>query len=242
MLHFDGLVYLDVQKTGSTLVTAFLNACCTRRLVHYHQHDRLRSAPAAGTAVVISVREPAAQYLSLFRFGLDRRGGLYHRLRAHDMHEVYQPTQEAFETFVEVLLQPETAPVLHNSFAGAARRFGIGFMTFRHLMLAVRRPLAMMTNLPRDGLMQAYPDQRIWTDVLRQEHLADDLLALAHRHPDLFDAAAARDFLAPQPRINLSSAGADLSADLPPDLMALLRQREDLIYRNFYPEAVGASS
>ncbi|TGN62286.1 hypothetical protein E4L95_07310 [Paracoccus liaowanqingii] len=235
MLLFDGLVYLDVQKTGSTFVTAFLQACCRRPQVHYHQHDRLRRKLAPGAVGVISVREPASQYLSLFRYGLDGKGGLYHRLKDHGVAEVYQPTQEAFETFVEILLQPETAPLLHDSFEPVARKFDMGMMTFRHLLLSLKWPLATLKRLPRDGLPTAYPRLRLWSEALRQEHLVADLQTLVARHPDLFDLEAAQAFLAPRPRINRSDRGAGLSTDLPAPLMARLLQREDLIYRTFYP-------
>ena len=235
MLLFDGLLYLDVQKTGSTFVTAFLQACCRRPQIHYHQHDRLRQKLPAGTVRLISVREPLAQYRSLFRYGLDRKGGLYHRFKDAGLTEVYQPTQEAFETFIEILLQPETAPLLHDSFEPVARKFDMGLMSFRHLLLAVKWPLATLKRLPRDGLVKAYPRLRLWSEALRQEHLVTDLQALVARHPDLFDLEAAEAFLAPKPRINGSDRGAELSTDLPAPLMARLQQKEDLIYRTFYP-------
>ncbi|CAM3385227.1 hypothetical protein PANO111632_17070 [Paracoccus nototheniae] len=240
MLLFDGLLYLDVQKTGSTFVTAFLQACYRKPQIHYHQHARLRRALAPGTLGVISVREPLAQYRSLFRYGLDGKGGLYHRLKDQDLDEVYQPTQEGFETFVEILLAPESARLLHDSFGPVARKFGIGLMTYRHLLLAMKWPLATLKKLPRDQLHSAYPDLRIWRESLRQEHLTDDLRDLAARHPDLFDATAVEAFLAPRPKINPSARGAELSTDLSKPLMARLLERESLVYKTFYPEALAA--
>lgn len=238
MLLFDGLLYLDVQKTGSTFVTAFLQACYRKPQIQYHQHARLRQSLAPGTLGLISVREPLAQYRSLFRYGLDGKGSLYHRLKDQKLDEVYQPTQEGFETFVEILLAPESAHLLHDSFAPVARKFGIGLMTYRHLLLAVKWPLATLKKLPRDQLDAAYPRLKLWSESLRQEQLTQDLRDLAARHPDLFDADAVEAFLAPRPQINPSARGADLSTDLSRPLMTRLVQREALLYRSFYPQAL----
>ncbi|WP_207102498.1 hypothetical protein [Paracoccus shandongensis] len=235
MLDFGGLVYLDVQKTGSTFVTAFLRAACRLPERRFSQHRPVRYDYDPSAVHVISVRDPLAQYLSLYRYGLDGRGGLHHRLVQLGCGEIYRPTQDGFEEFVQILLDPEYSGALHDDFVAPAKTLGIGFMTFRHLLLALRWPLATLADTPPDALLGRYRKRRIWTDVLWQETLSDDLRKLVARYPDLFDPEKAEDFLVRNDKINIAETAGGLQATLGPDTMMKLCRREHLLYRKFYP-------
>ena len=58
MQVFDNVVYMDVQKTGSTAITRFLRL----NLAYAHwtsdKHARLRRQPEPGEVFLISRREP----------------------------------------------------------------------------------------------------------------------------------------------------------------------------------------
>ncbi|MBK4214756.1 hypothetical protein JJJ17_02330 [Paracoccus caeni] len=235
MLDFGQLVYLDVQKTGSMYVAAFLRASCRLPLIKAVQHGRIDTRDPSAVHV-ISVRDPLQQYLSIFRYGLDRRGALYHSLKQRDAEEVYKPTQEGFEEFVQIMLSADLAPILHKDFAAPARKFDIGFMTFRHLLLALPQPLATLNATPGPALSKTYGEKRLWTDVLRQENLTTDLRNLIARYPHLLDADRAETFLAEQATINAAVSGAHLRPVLSETTTALLRQKESLIYSEFYPD------
>ncbi|TRW99247.1 hypothetical protein FNJ84_00770 [Paracoccus sp. M683] len=236
MLDFGGLVYLDVQKTGSTFITGFLRAACRLPERHYHQHGRIRDGYRAEAVHVISVRDPLRQYLSLYRYGLDGRGGLWHRLNRLKVAGLYTDSQAGFQRFLSLMLDADLAESLAEDFPQTARKFDIGFLTHRHLMLALHKPLATLRSIDRDDLASAYRKRRIWTDRLRQEHLTDDLRALVARYPDLLDAEAAETFLSAAPAINRSASGSTLTTDIPPELRDLLHRKEALIHREFYPD------
>ena len=86
MIDFGKIVYLDVQKTGSSFVARFLGECTT-----LPERSRHRHAPAKALRpdafYFTTVRAPLSQYISLFQYGLQGRGGMVERFREAGMAE-----------------------------------------------------------------------------------------------------------------------------------------------------------
>jgi hypothetical protein len=85
MLVGERLIYLQLQKTGSTRITDLINA--TVGAVERSKHDRIRrddlEDPAnADRYVVGSIRSPWSYYVSLWAYGCRRAGGIYERTTA----------------------------------------------------------------------------------------------------------------------------------------------------------------
>ncbi|MEM0905727.1 MAG: hypothetical protein AAGJ94_00075 [Pseudomonadota bacterium] len=74
MFLADGLIYLQMQKTGCTHITAVLNDRLGGQERTKHQP---LPRPPEGQLVLSSVRDPYDWYVSLWAYGASERGGLH---------------------------------------------------------------------------------------------------------------------------------------------------------------------
>ena len=109
MEDYGKLVYLDVQKTGSTFICAFLRECAKLGLHHSEQHARVAEA-RPGTIYAISVRHPLEQYVSLFRYGLDEKGAVFSRIKSIGREDLYHA--DGFDDWIRFILDAANAKVL----------------------------------------------------------------------------------------------------------------------------------
>ena len=93
MDDFGRIIYLDVEKTGSTFISKFLqeNMACQR--VRKVKHGRIGNNFKKGSFYFISVRNPLSQYLSLYRYGCGGKGAIYESLAKSEHTQLYQPRQ-----------------------------------------------------------------------------------------------------------------------------------------------------
>lgn len=226
MHDFGKIVYLDFQKTGSSFVSSFLRAACLHPEVKLHKHAWIADDYRTDATYFTTVRSPLMLYSSLYRFGLDLRGGIFHRIKGAGHLSVYG----SFETFCEFLLDVDNAEVL-SPFYSPAVAAEIGLMSFRHLLLSLQYPVrkisaASKQNIPLRDLLK----QSIVSHVLRNECLNDDLLKLSSETlPEHFDQQKAAAFLSESPRVNASSHVSD-SVRLGSDLLRReIEAKEDLL-------------
>ncbi|HEX6293464.1 MAG TPA: hypothetical protein VFZ66_30060 [Herpetosiphonaceae bacterium] len=79
MFVSDPLVFLELQKTGCTHIAKQLARVLPGKQVG--KHNRLPPHLADGKRQIVgSIRNPWDWYISLWAYGCDRRGALYHRL------------------------------------------------------------------------------------------------------------------------------------------------------------------
>lgn len=236
MHDFGKLVYLDVQKTGSTFISQFLKECCTLPEVKFKKHGRISDDYEQESIYFISVRNPIEQYLSLFRYGLDKRGGAFTRLRKQGQADLYRPEQGAFEDFILFALNEADASVLDKGYELTSQKFGMGLMTHRHLMLSFHHPMRTLKNTGANNILAAYDKKKIWSFCVRQERLTEDLRSLSEAHPEFFDMDKVAGFLESGKKENRSKAGGALSTQVSDNVLDQLKQKEALIYDRFYPE------
>ena len=74
MHDFGKIVYLEMQKTGSTFVNSFLRECCLLEEISYKKHGVVRDDYASDKFYFITIRHPYDLYSSLYRYGLDGQG------------------------------------------------------------------------------------------------------------------------------------------------------------------------
>lgn len=206
MHDFGSLVYLDLQKTGSTFVSKFLNFACVCPERKHQKHLWITDDYRSDATYFITVRHPLDLYSSLYRYGLDQKGGIFLRLQKIRHLEAYA----SFETFIRYMLNPDNAQTLHPSYCKELAT-QIGFMSFRYLVLSLQFPFSKISSClqqrrPVDELMS----QSIVNHVLRNETLNADLLRLSSELlPQFFDAKKVKTFLAAAPRVNSSKTAAD---------------------------------
>ena len=85
MLVGEKLIYLQLQKTGSTRITDLIQA--TVGAEERHKHDRihrddLEDPEIAARRILGSIRNPWSYYVSLWSYGSRRAGGIYERTTA----------------------------------------------------------------------------------------------------------------------------------------------------------------
>lgn len=232
MHDFGKIVYLDLQKTGSTYVSRFLNEACTLPLVREIKHGRIEGGRNPDAFHFITIRHPLAQYRSLYRYGLDGRGGLFARLDAAGHGGLYRDSTQAFNDWLIFLLDPAHAGLLGEDHAATAKRFDLGFLSHRFAMLALADPLKTLRRLRWRWNKDAAIRSALIVDlVIRQEALKEGLSELAHvLRPDCFDQARARAFLGADQSVNASVKGEGTALVPDPDVEARLRHRERLLF------------
>lgn len=240
MDDFGPVVYLDVQKTGSTLVSEFLDAQLALPRRRLEKHGRITELPAPDVLHFITVRDPLSQYISLYQYGCGWRGWLFWRLVRAGRWRLYSGTPAGFERWLRFVLDPANARLLGEGYASTQPEV-IGFQSFRFLVLSFAKPMRILRRQKGlAGLNAAYEKQRLHSVVLRTETLTADLTALAKGPlaPHLRNRDEAAEWLASGHRVNASrSRGIDPATALSAETRAWLFEREAFLYDRFYPEA-----
>lgn len=206
MHDFGKIVYLDFQKTGSSFVSQFLRHACLHPEIKLQKHVWIGADYRQDSIYFTTVRHPVMLYSSLYRFGLDQRGGIFLRIREAGHLSIY----DSFESFCEFLLRTENAEILHPSYTAPVAA-EIGLMSFRHLLLSLQFPLQKISRASEAGMpMRSLMQQSIVSHVLKNESLNDELLTLSMETlPAHFDHEKTAAFLRQAPRVNQSKNPAD---------------------------------
>ena len=138
MIDYGKIIYLDVQKTGSSSVARFL-----RTNLSLPQLNRRPHTPVAEhrpeTFYFISVRNPMAQYISLFQYGLQGRGGMAKRFREAGKEAFYQPSTAAFEHWLDFMLSTDNTYFFGRRYKNTLPHM-IGLQSYRFLTLSFVKP------------------------------------------------------------------------------------------------------
>lgn len=232
MHDFGKLVYMDLQKSGSTFVSEFLNRTCTLPLVREEKHGRIDGWSYNKRAFYfITVRHPIAQYSSLFRYGLDRRGGLFERLSAFDKADLYGNSAESFNQWLRFVLDCRNAPMLGEDFEKVSPAYNLGFLSFRYVMLSLRRPLKTLLKKPESlGVLEYVKKMSIVNHVILNERLNEGLLELArHIRPEFFDQRLVDEFFSSERKVNTSTVTGDAINDIDDDVIELISKKEKIL-------------
>lgn len=230
MHDFGNLVYLDLQKTGSTFVSRFLRYACDLPEVKYQQHRWITDDYRRDATYFITIRHPLEIYSSLYRYGLDKKGGIFLRLEKARRLGAYA----SFETFIRFMLDPANAEKLHPCYSRELA-MQIGFMSFRYLVLNLQHPFnRISTSLKQGRPVADLMSQTIVNHVLRNESLNADLLKLSTEVlPQHFNAEKVEVFLAAAPRVNRSSIASDALQIVSRELLDRVAGQERLILDHY---------
>lgn len=241
MHDFGKLVYLDLQKTGSTFVSRFLNETCVRAARKEIKHGRIYFLDYKRRAFYfITVRHPVSQYSSLFRYGLDGRGGLYERLTRVGKADLYKNDAESFNRWLRFILDFQNAALLGEGYDNVPTNYDLGFLSFRYLMLSMVRPEKTLLQKPDTVALEQYVKQRsIVNHVIQNERLNEGLLDLATNiKPEYFDQTKVREFFKNPHRVNVSRTEDNAVNDIENDVYALIMKKERILmdcYRRLEP-------
>lgn len=235
MHDFGDLVYLDLQKTGSTFVSEFLNRTCILPLVRESKHGRINERKNPNAFYFITVRHPVAQYSSLFRYGLDRRGALYARMSQLGMAGLYELGAEAFNKWLRFVLEFENAELLGEGFERIPKDYNIGFLSYRYLMLSLARPERTIRKKPSNVDIADYAKEcSIVNHVIKNEELNEGLMELSLSiKPEYFDKERVEEFLKKERKKNASSVSAEQISQIDKDLYRMVVEKERILFE-FY--------
>ncbi len=256
MHDFQHLVYLDLQKTGSTFVSRFLNETCRLNCIRESKHARVTGEYRPDAYYFITIRNPLKQYESLYRYGLDGKGGLYQRIVKNGRGDIYKDGARGFQVWLEFMLDPANAKYFGEDYDavlnGWVRRSNLckafrgffrgddyysgpglrdcGFLSFRFLMLSLRSPLRTLSRCDDRDFAAYVRGEQIFHRAICQEQLNDGLRELATiDKPEFFDQGKVADFFRTrEARINASSA--QNLPELSNALLSELRRKEKLLF------------
>ncbi len=195
MIEYESFVFLGNPKAGSTYVEEFLNKFCSEPKLRGEKHARvmseggkrrrdgkpgLRNTPAQGKPYIISVRDPASLYVSLYNYARTGEGGIRSRLERKDRAHLLDADQdpERFHQWLDTMLDPEQARLTGGrKFNAVAPLFG--FWTYRYLRLAMvdgREKCEACKTV--DEVRELYAREKIVDHVLLNERLSADLQRL----------------------------------------------------------------
>jgi hypothetical protein len=237
MYDYGDLVYLDVQKTGSTFVMGFLRASCTLPMRPSKHHARIVGDYRSDAYYFATVRHPLPQYTSLFRYGADGNGAIAGRIRRAGRGDLYEL---GFEHWLEFVLDDRNALILGEGFAEVAGS-GLGFMSFRFVALSIANAMRILPSARSiEDVRHIYAERNLARRVIRNEELNEGLRALAVEDvPQWFDPEAADAFLAGGRR----NASYSPVPTLPnANLLQELQRREALLLDAFYPDTQPADA
>ncbi|NOR63531.1 MAG: hypothetical protein GQ535_13680 [Rhodobacteraceae bacterium] len=238
MIDFGEIVYLDVQKTGSSFVGQFLRAC-----TGLPELSRQRHAPAktrrAGAFYFTTVRNPLAQYISLFQYGLQGRGGMVERFHDAGMADYYQPSNAAFERWLGFMLAPENAGFFGVRYGNTLPQM-IGLQSYRFLALSFIKPGQTLRGAKtKDDLRRVYAAKKLHSHVIKTESLNQGLENLLDSEVGALFKPREQvgSYLQNAKRAKKSKAVAGFQPDnISPDLINEVKRREWFLYENFYPQ------
>ena len=227
MHDYGPLVYLDLQKTGSSYVSRFLRFSCLLNEKKFEKHACIREDFNEDTSYFITVRNPLTLYSSLYRYGLDRRGGVFNRLRKRGLESTYK----SFERFFEFCFSPKNAESLGSGYNKKIAK-QIGFVSFRYLRLSLQYPNKKINaQLNKGKALVDLKSDFITSHIFKNDVLNDELLRLSTElYPQYFDVDKATDFLNSKPRVNASrTQHKDLSLDSS-ELLKIMESKESLLW------------
>jgi hypothetical protein len=203
---FGKVAYLDLHKTGSSYISEFLNSCCKLEQLSFVKHDWVRDNFRDDCFYFISIRNPLQIYSSLYRFGLEKKGDVYGRLKNANMLSTYK----TFDTFVGFCLQNKNADFLGFGYSAEISK-SIGFISFRFLKLSLQFPMRKIHNCLSEGRhLKTLQEDFITRLEIKNETLKEDLRKLSlDLLPEYFDKERVESFLGQDLLINTSTISAN---------------------------------
>ncbi|HVU19569.1 MAG TPA: hypothetical protein VHE09_02485 [Rhizomicrobium sp.] len=240
MLEYENIAYLDLQKTGSSTIKQVLSDVLDEAEIYSKSHKGIREDFDRSKLCFISVREPLSLYISLFSFGAgSRMGNLYKTLKRKGLEDLFAPTCEAFEHWLEFVLDPANASVLRSEY-GEAPNDTIGLLSYRLLYVSVPNALRRMQKpkyREREQLRKLLA-RHLYVDHVRLENLGGDLFAFLKCHSARLHFR--RPLTTPEAltaQIPVRNPSPKIAGLIPervsPELRQRVREREWLFYEAF---------
>lgn len=140
MFISDKFVFLELHKTGCTHIRKTLNYLLDGELIGSH-NQASRDLFTEERIFLGSIRDPWEWYISLWAYGCDNKGGVFHNLlhskNRQRWRETYINTSnaEAFRTWLHMMHDPENFADIGEGYSECSVSRISGLMTYRYLYL-----------------------------------------------------------------------------------------------------------
>ena len=260
MLVSKKLVFLELQKTGSTHIKQLLKK--TVGGVNDGKHNQATpELRESGKSFIGSIRDPWGWYLSLFSYGCQKKGGVYQRttnparwkqlrksgaLEDAEGFEDYSPKFMREEVYADpddaahfrqwlklVLTDGPHRALVEDGFAESPISAIAGLMTFRYFLLFVDGGVQVPETVNTVKKLQAHEKKHLFVKhIIRNESLAEDLIkAIEACGEPLTPEQQAQ--IREAPRTNTSSRKFGKEHYYDQECVDLVAEREKLIIEKF---------
>jgi hypothetical protein len=234
MISYGNVFYGDMPKTASSYIMDFLkDNLRDPKGENSKRHGKTDEPLTSDQFCFVSVREPTAQYVSLYRYGCDGKGGLHDKLRAAGVAErFYRGDVASFEAWAAFVLDPANAKALDGRYAAMSPAL-YGFMTFRYLILAMPAPIKLLKDIhDKETVRVTLAEHSFVGSHVKTESLKDDMVTLCDGglKPYLKNRPAALEWLHRDRMKNKSKTPAFSLKDVGTGTLHRIREREWLLY------------
>jgi hypothetical protein len=184
VIRVGPLVYLEVQKTGSTFIRASLELLARpgSAVVKTRKHKPPSSSELRGaTSIAITVRHPENYYPSLFRSGMRGRGQIHGMLESMGATSLYRPDPDAFFEWHRLLLSDHVQARLRRSLGLKGLREPMGILSLR-VAAQLQSAIPRLIRFGRVQPVTVLPARDCRIRVLHSERLDVEFAALISEH------------------------------------------------------------
>ncbi|MDX8394991.1 MAG: hypothetical protein R8K22_01095 [Mariprofundaceae bacterium] len=259
----DKLVYLELEKTGSTHVIRMLRKLEEGGVIE-GKHNRIsKSLLASERAIMGSVRNPWDWYVSQWGFGCESQGGLFLRqtgmglkgygIREHPrfalrsiLHQVFKPVKkwqyvyedikdpERFRLWLAMMFDPARKHDIGNGFGSSNISDFAGYLTYSYLYLYSRDTAGLYSSRMRDeGDLCMFDLQQNMLDYSIRNELLEEDLIKVVGQLGIVLNADKHTVLSSAFRTNESARERDLSFYYDQKSIDLVAEREDFIIAKY---------
>lgn len=257
MYQGDKFIYIQMQKTASAHIVQLLEQLFDGNIIGKHNYasvEQIENVPY----FIASIRNPWEWYLSLWAFGVGKRGSLWRMLTQprqrnlkniyrtfvrdnvkHDVQKwrkLYQRSDDvaAFREWLRLLHDPANASELGEGYASSGISEQGGFMTYRYLRLCCRFDCNRFAQfkLNDHAAIKQFDAEQCYIDYfIRQENLVETFIEAVERIRAL--SAAEKSLVQNAPRTNTSTHELPLSEYYDQASIDLILARDKLLIEKF---------
>lgn len=193
------IIYIELQKTGSTHAKKLLSSVCEGESIGKHNAPDMYQQRSPNKIMVGNIRNPWDWYVSLWAFGCMKRGTLYKQVTKIDLkriinnpksiftamkwRSVYSDRSDpkTFQKWLKMIFSKDGAYHCKKEYGRSPISTFAGLLTFRYLRLYTSQFHKNRHAISNYNQLEKYDKKNNFIDhFLRTENLNNDLLNLMH--------------------------------------------------------------
>lgn len=238
MVITDKIIYLELEKTGSTFVVHILKNCGNKfnrigmhNNVYKGKHIN-KSKIFKNRLFVGNIRNPFDWYVSLWTFGCDGLGRILQNTK-HLNGDIYDDRNnvENFHRFLHLLLNDKNY-YLKEGYKNTPFSENYGFMTYLYMRLLTQSDKVNFREITNNDILLNYDNKNNVLDiVLRQETLNEDIINNVEKLG--LDKQKILKFIDKRPIVNSSERQKDYRKYYNDNTIKLIKEKDFLFFDKY---------